>query len=251
MQWLLALLIGLFTLNCAAQTTPEVNVRDAELVGLYNKFKENRHHYESDDGENRDVLLNRFTNALLQTLTNKQYTAASFDSLAEVITIVSSQDNNLRLFSWNEFSGGTWHIYRTAFQYKAGEQLLAGLLPVDESRYAEAIHFNILDRPNDTYLVKAYGTHGSGQDYFLYRLLSIKNETISDCSQCFNNNDMFIFEKMRGFKSEPSYDSITNTISYPELKPDIKDGEDTGFTKPSGNVLQLHYVDGRFIKLND
>jgi len=244
--------------SCATQrgdatfVDPSIVDKDAELTSLYNTFKDNRHDYGSSygegDGEGREVLLNNFTDTLLQTLADPNYAKADFDVLANAITVVSSDDKQLKLFSWDEFSGGTWHIYRAAFQYATDANLISGLLPVDEFNYAEAIHFKVVDKIDEAYLIKAYGTHGSGQDYYLYRLLSINGNSLTDCDQCFNGSDLFIFEKMRGFKAEPSYNAATRTISYPELAPAFKDGEDTGFTRPTGKTLSLVYLNGRFLR---
>jgi len=234
--------------NVAQADDAKLKAKDAELAGIYNQFKENRYDYGDTKDDGRDVFLNQFIDTLLQTLSDKQYASIAFDELGEVITIASSQDNKLTLFSWDEFNGGTWHVYRAAFQYRSGANTLAGLLPVDEAQYAQAIHYKIVDNIDGAYLVKAYGTHGSGQDYYLYRLLSVKNNVVSDCSQCFDSNDMFIFEKMRALEAIPSYDPATQTLSYPQLKPVLKDGEETGFTEPTGIALTLQYSNGNFVK---
>lgn len=225
--------------------------KDVQLANIYEKFYQNRHDYSANFGESRDTILNRFKKTLLKTLENIESFNYPFDSLQKDVKIIKSDDNKLRLFSWDELNGGTWHIYKAAYQFIEEGKVYSGFLPVDNEMYLEAVHYKIVSKIEDFYLVKAYGTHGAGNDHYVYRLLSFKDKKLIDCVKCFDGNNIFIFEKMRGYDAEPSFNIKTNTISYPELQPNIKDGEETGFTEPSGKILKLEYIDGTFVKSNN
>lgn len=236
--------------GCSSQETSSNISKDLSLSNIYKKYDENRYDYGGEGEEGRDSILNRFKHTLIKTLKNKKYITCAFDSLKLDVKIIKSKDSKLKLFSWDEFNNGTWHIYNGAFQYNNDGKLYAGLLPKDKYGYLESLHYEITEKINNSYLVKAYGTHGSGEDYYLYRLLNVENNTITDCSKCFNGKDFFLFEKPRGYEVDPKYDSASKEISYPEMIPSYHDGEETGFTKPSGKILKLKYKNGVFAKSN-
>jgi len=47
---------------------------------------------------------------LEKTLANSASVAYPFEKLGEKIKILTSKDKKLRIFSWDELNGGTWHI---------------------------------------------------------------------------------------------------------------------------------------------
>jgi len=234
------------------QKTLQIN-KDIELSRAYKKFVNNRHDYASVEGEARDTILNRFKKGLIETLSNKKYALFPFDSLSKEIQVVKSKDEKLRIFSWDELNGGTWHIYNSIYQYNTKEKSYSGLLSLKSDitnggvNHTDIAHYEINEIEDNQYLVKGYGTHGSGKDFYVYRLLSFKNEKIEDCIGCFNGEDRFVYEKSRGHDLKPTYDVASKTIHYPELEPHTLDGEETGFMKPSGKILKLKYKNGKFI----
>lgn len=247
------------TLGCQSQNGDGVSLheKDLQLVNIYEKYNENRHDYGSQKGEARDTILNRFKKTLIKTLLSDKAASYPFDSLSNTIKVIGSKDKKLRIFSWDELSGGTRHIYNSVFQYNSGEKTFSGFLSLDDNsddgdvHYTDVIHFEIEDVDKGLYLVKGYGTHGGGKDFYVYRLFSFKNGEISDCSNCFDGEDRLVFIKPRGNKVSPEYNKETKEITYPEMKPGFHEGEETGFEKPTGKVLKLKYKEGTFIKLDN
>ncbi len=251
-----------FTLqfSCISQNPSDLKNKDLQLLEIYKKFHDNRHDYAGKKGEARDTILNRFKKSLISTLKDESYLEAPFDSLSTRVKIVTSKDKKLRIFSWDELNGGTWHIYNSAFQYKTKQGLYSGLLSLNEKEetigehYTDITHYEINNIDDGKYLVKGYGTHGSGKEFFVYRLLSFKNENIADCSGCFNGKDRFVYEITRGDELEPSFNKDKMEISYYELEESYVQGDKnspSGFMKPTGKVLKLKYKDGLFTVLNN
>lgn len=120
--------------------------------------------------------------------------------------------------------------------------------------FTDINHYKIYEIENDKYLVKGYGTHGGGKEFFVYRLLSFENDKIIDCSKCFDGKDRFIYEISRGDKLEPKYNNSLKVISYHELVESYIQGnkdEPSGFMEASGKILKLQYKDGKFVISNN
>ena len=243
----LTILLVLIQQNSVAQNN-EKQLQDQRITAIYEKFSESRH------SEARDTILNRFKMLLLKSLANKLYAAFPFDSLANKITIISSKDKKLRIFSWNEFSGGTWHAYNSAYQLNLENSSYSGFLTSESDSigtllFDDIIHYKIQKIEKNQYLVKGYGTHGHGFDFYTFRLFSFKNGIVTDCDKCFDGKDRLVFNKPRAFDISSVYNLETQEISYPEMKTSYFEGEDSGFTEPSGKILKLKYKNGVFIKL--
>jgi len=232
---------------------------DRELASIYKKFEENKHDYGSSYGEARDTILIRFQNKLAKTLENKAFENIKYDSLSSCIKIITSKDDNLKIFSWDEFNGGTRHIYNSMYQFKAKNNLVTGFLAIKTNSQEQANNTDIshykIDKIEDTkYLVKGYGTYGGGKEFYVYRLLSFDGDTLKDCSGCFNGEDRFFYEIGRGMDNLiPKYNTTTKEILYYELTEAFVQGETnapSGFMKSTGKILKLKYNDGVFIATN-
>lgn len=252
----------LFLLNACQTKNNKISfkTKDIELAEAYHKYYENRLDYGYEKGKARDTILNRFKNTLLKTLSNKESATFPFDSLATMIKVIASKDNKLRIFSWDELSGGSWHTYNSIYQYNDKNKSYSGILsinnevPLEAESYIDINHYKIYQIENNKYLVKGYGTHGGGKEFFVYRLLSFSNGKIVDCSKCFDGKDRFVYEISRRDTLEPKYNKELKEISYHELEESYIQGnkdEPSGFMKATGKILKLKYKKGLFIKTNN
>ncbi len=241
--------------NCISQNASDLKNKDLQLLEIYKKFYDNRHDYAGKKGEARDTILNRFKNTLIKTLKDESFLAFPFDSLSTRVKIVTSKDKKLRVFSWNELNGGTWHIYNSAFQYKTKQGLYSGLLSFNEKQEkigehgTDITHYEINNIDDGKYLIKGYGTHGSGKEFFVYRLLSFKSGNLIDCSGCFDGKDRFVYEVTRGDDLEPAFNKDKKEITYYELKESYVQGDKnapSGFMDSTGKILKLKYKNGLF-----
>ncbi|WP_299317202.1 hypothetical protein [uncultured Maribacter sp.] len=233
---------------------------DNHLTSIYKKFKDNRHDYGATYGEAKDSILIRFQNTLAKTLRKESFLNVKYDSLAEHMRIISSKDDKLKIFSWDEFNGGTWHIYNSMYQYKVNNELAVGFLTTKtEDHYitdnTEVYHYQVQLIDNDKYLAKAYGTHGSGKEFYMFRLLSFNDGILKDCDGCFNGDDKFMYEISRGHDELiPQYNPETKEISYHELVEGYINGDlnsPSGFMDSTGKILKLRYKNGVFIPLEN
>ncbi|MDH7446806.1 hypothetical protein [Aquimarina sp. 2201CG14-23] len=238
-------------LGCISQQSKNVDfsVQDQLLANVYDKYYENRLDYGDSYGEARDTILIRFRETLLKVISDKESISHSFDSLNSKIKIIVSEDQKLRIFSWDELNGGTWHIYNSIFQYKENEMYSFGDLKIvqktpNSSSYSDVAYVHI-DKLSDTeYLLKGYGTHGGGQDFYVFRKITFKNNQARDCDRCFNGENQLLFIKPRADKTSPVFKSSSNTIELPEYK----ENENTGFLEKTGNTITHSYKNGNFIK---
>ncbi len=253
------ILIG-YSTTIHSQQSIDVDSVDTHLTSIYKKFKDNRHDYGGKYGEARDSILIRFQNTLAETLTKESFWNVKYDSLSEHMKIITSKDDKLKIFSWDEFNGGTWHIYNSMYQYKVNNELAVGFLTTKtEDHYitdnTEVYHYQIYSIDNDKYLAKAYGTHGSGKEFYMFRLLSFRDGVLKDCDGCFNGDNKFMYEISRGHDELiPQYNPDTMEISYHELVENYIDGDldsPSGFMDSTGKILKLRYKNGVFIPLEN
>ncbi|WP_340199087.1 hypothetical protein [Ascidiimonas sp. W6] len=250
MKYLFLIVVLYFFSACNAQdsTIKVLNEKDLELTNIYQEYYKDRLGF----GHEKDSLLSQFTKKLETALSDKRFIGFSFDSLtkSKQVSVVSSKDAKLKLFSWDTFNMGTWHIYNSMYQFLNNDKIYTGLLTKNNKSgeiidFTDSYHFKIYDFDTNTYLVKSYGTHGGGLDFYTFRLLSFRDNKLVDCKACFDGKNYLLFEKNRTEKASPTYDSKSKTIIYPEYTED----EETGVLKPTGNTITLEYKAGMFLKI--
>jgi len=220
---------------------------DIALTSMYNEYYKDRKEF----GHQKDSLLPVFVKQLEKTISDTRFLSFSFDSLtrSKQVSVVVSKDTKLKLVSWDTFNMGTWHIYGSMYRYIEDTKIYTGLLTKKDTSgeiidFTDSFHFEIYDIDTNTYLIKSYGTHGSGRDFYTMRLLSFVKDEIKECNKCFDQKDYLLFEKNRADKVSPEYDQKNKTIQYPEYKEDAE----TGFLRKTGKTIKLYYNDGFFIK---
>ncbi len=171
--------------------------------------------------------------------------------LKSYLKVLKSKDKKLKLFSWDEYNGGTWHIYNSVYQYTGVDKMLAGSLVLDDIDssqkpflYTDIDYFKLYQPNNDHYLALGYGTHGQGHEFYTMRLLSLIDGVLQDCNDCFDGEDRLVLYKARSTKGIIEYDATSKTIKYPEQ---IED-QNLNVMKPSGDITILHYKQGVFYK---
>ena len=236
-------------LSCSSQSVIHAgqSIQDKALLETYKKFIEHRHDYGTSA---RDTILDRFKKDLIKTLADPKYAAYTFEALASKTEIIISKDNKLKIISWDELNGGTWHVYNSVFQYNHKGSSFSGFLSLDKNGekplfYTDIIHSSIQKIGNNEYLVTGYGTHGRGEDFKTFRLLGFSNNRIEDCNKCFDGQDRLVFIKPRGKDDKyPDFDSKKKIITYPLYK----ENQETGFLERTKTMVSLKYHNGNFIQ---
>lgn len=219
---------------------------DISLKESYDEFSVNKYNYDI-----RNSILRSFRSQMRTVLSDLSTRHYSFEELAKSIKVLESKDKKLKLFSWDEYNGGTWHIYNSAYQYTGFDQLITGSLVLDDIDsykkpffFTDINYFELYQPDNDHYLALGYGTHGQGHEFYTMRLLSFVNGEIQDCKACFNGEDRLVLYKSRTVKGVIEYDDQSKTLKYPEQ---IED-QNMSVMKPSGNIITLKYKKGVFVK---
>lgn len=225
--------------------SPDLNKADLELAQLYDDLR-------VADWESKVTLLPEFTNKLYNTLSTQESFSYPFDSLSTKILRRTSPDNKINIWSWDKYTGGSWHQNMTAVQFRtedgklgfrqlnSGEEaMLGGYTDV----YILEI-FEIEDGEKVYYLTFGRGTHGSGNYHRLAQVFTIKNNEFRKCEPCFEGENDLVMEAWRGDEIELEYDPATKTINHTAL---IQD-DITGRYLATDKIMKWKFVDGTFSK---
>lgn len=245
------IIIVFLIIGCQAQNKAThieaFKTTDAELHRIYQEYYKNRLEY----GHEKDSLLPIFEHKLQETLGKKEFYGMSFKALtkSKQVSVITSKDNKLRIYSWNTYNMGAWKVYNSMYQYNNNGKLYTGILSQkgengDAINFSDGYHFKIYDIDANTYLVKGSGTHGQGHEFYTMRLMHFETDALQDCNACFNGENQLVLIKPIGVKNTIEYSPETKEISYLHYLEDA----DTGFMKPTGKTITLIYSKGRFIK---
>lgn len=174
----------------------------------------------------------------------------SLDSLSKYLNVITSGDKQVKFYSWDEIGGGTWHKINCFAQFKTdNEKIVVQQINTEDE---EGIDFTdsgiyevneIFINGTKYYLTFASGTHGSGHQHKIVQLFSISSEVLVKCKSCFAGYNDLIIEYPRGDKVTLVFNEKTNEIYYSEFKLDVN----MGFYEPTGKVITLKLIKGKFI----
>ncbi|UAY50889.1 hypothetical protein [Ferruginibacter albus] len=103
-----------------AQSTDSI---EKKLSKVFSKI----HYYGIDFYDSLEKINNEFEKLLLtETATYPQTLYYQFKSLKDSgLNISTSADGNFRIYSWDTWTGGTMHLFRNVFQYKANGKVFS------------------------------------------------------------------------------------------------------------------------------
>ncbi len=173
----------------------------------------------------------------------------NFDSLSKYVTIIQSNDNKVKTFSWDELTGGSWHDMAVIVQFKTKTQKIKTQwidsdISEDVSGLTDAIQYEVNDIIIDNkvhYLCFGRGTYGSGHHHNSILIFSIENGTIQPCNSCILENHTTI-QAPRRDKINLNYDKEKQEISFNEFKYN----DDIGFFEATGKQIRLKFKNGKF-----
>jgi hypothetical protein len=197
----------------------------------------------------RDKLRNKFENIL----SDQNSFGYPFDSLANYINIIKSNDNKVRIFSWDELSGGSMHDMAVIVQFitnsnKINTQWIDSDISDEPNGMTDAIQYEIYDvniNNQAHYLCFGWGTYGSGKHHNSILILSIQNNTLKNCLNCIEKAYSIIFAP-RTSEINLKYDRIEHVISFNEFTYD-----DEMDYIPTGERVKLKLKNGKFEKYGD
>ena len=128
-----------------------------------------------------------------------------------------SSDQKLRIFSWDDLGGGSYHSYTNYIQYKDkhGKCITK---PFDEHPFdTEVGYYNIesLTKNKRTiYILFGYGTYGGGQHHRNIRFIEFVNDQAKECFEWYPNGKNLVIYSSRGQNPEITFDKEKAMISY-------------------------------------
>ena len=246
---ILLILVSYFFFSCGGNAQISREKSDLTFSKTYDKYVENEFDYDG-----RDTILKRFKKELSISLSDEKLKDYFFPIWDEKQAVSISNDSLLTILSWDWRNNGTFHIYESMYRFVKDEIIYTGFLfedNADQENSLSAVYFETFILPDNSYLVKGWGTHGGGKEFFIFRNLKLKDGKLQDCSSCFNGENKFFYEISRGQDYlEPKYDTTKNEIFYHELKEGFIDGdkdEPSGFMDSTGKILKLKFKKGMFI----
>ncbi len=227
-------------------------VTHAQSIDVINKnlaASLNRIGYWSDNAakDNYDSLGNandKFEALLLKyTKANPETLTTNFKNLLDNgLTIKTAPDNNFRIYTWDDMSGGSMRYFRNVFQYKSGGKVYSKVIkdPVSEDNNPDmGSHYsavNTVTSNGKTYYVTQSVAIGSSALYsYTIKIFSIDNNQLNDKAKLIqtksglhntltydvdwsdNSNRSSTLDREAG---NPGYDVKNNIISIPLIQAD-------------------------------
>ena len=207
-----------------------------------------------------ESLAPAFKEKLKAVLSDKRTHAFPFDRIRKHITVVTSADRKLRVFSWDEKTGGTAHQMTGIAQFttpgQSGDIRVADLEnedengPVDDVIYYE-IH-DIQAGPHVYYLTFGWGTFGGGAHFKIIRAFRITDHGLTFRDSIFKYKGKICSEIiLRASRMDPiclQYSAERQTIEFDELRiPESYKSVGLNIARPTGAKVRLKF-DGRSFK---
>lgn len=232
---------GVFFANLCYCQKEELRKVDNELTQIFHSLNES-------DLTSHDSISKLFSNKLLNFLSLQYSFDNSLDSLSKYISVIASQDNKIKFYSWDEQYKSPWHTFNCYAQFIASDgRIIVQSISSDSNEvdFTDGDIYEVCDIKIDTtkyYLTFAWGTHAGGNQFQIIQIFSIVSDKLMKCQTCLNNQSDIIIEYPRISKLKLSYDSEKKEISYKEFKP----YEDDPFYYETGEIVKLRLLNGMF-----
>jgi len=223
---------------------------DMSLTSDFRKMISKAFGHGYENYEEFDSLQKSFKGRILSDLATKTSFDCKLDSLNTEIRIIQSEDKLLRVFSWDELSGGTWHDMASFAQFKTTTGNIH-VRQLDTEREVElSTHTDVVINKihqikighKTHYLLIGWGTHGAGHHHMTAQIFSIVDEKLVKCTTCFESGEDLVVESARSYPPKITYNPATGEITHNEFV----EGENSGFLEPTGKVITLKLKNGKF-----
>jgi hypothetical protein len=163
----------------------EAKLKKAFFKIHYWRFYDNAKTVESYDSLKKandqfEKLLLNLTSENSQTINHK------FKSLTDSgLTVSTSVDGNFRIYSWDTWTGGTMHIYKNIFQYKANGRVFSKTLNNEKNNDGDPVCSyyevnQVTSNNKNYYLAFSSARLSSGLSYHNIKVFSIDSNKLND-----------------------------------------------------------------------
>lgn len=247
----------LIVLNLSRGQTPEKSLTNLE----HNLIVDFKKMLAADFDVRYDSLAPNFKKNLKTILSAPETFEYPFDSLGNYIKIIQSNDKRLRIFSWDERTGGTWHQIAGIAQFKnesgiVFSQYLATEAAEENDEIVDIFYYDIYDLKGKNsiyYLSFGWGTHGSGTHFKIIKAFKINGTEIVDDERIFKiNNELNAVIFLLSTRLDPinlKFNQSTKILEFDELQIPKSFDEDKEYDipRPTGNKIRLKF-NGRFFE---
>jgi len=182
---------------------------DEELAEAFDEFRGNWESYESTY-----MKAQAFESKLKHALVNEPKTIFyPFEKLSERISIVQTPFSNIKFYSWNNLSGGSWQKMTTFVQFlnETGDVVFKQLSSDekrDNDKYIDAVIYevhrvNIFDtrghRPQRKlhFITFGSGSQGGGTHFNVIQIFRIDRDDLLFCRTCFDGENYYLHRTHR------------------------------------------------------
>lgn len=197
-----------------------------------------------------DSFAPAFKKNLIQYLSSPVTLNSTLDTLETLITIRQSPNKNVKFYSWDELTGGTWHEINSFVQFRStGGKVQYRQLDTDKEMedggYTDSEIYEVHEINEGLvtyYLAFGWGTHGSGSQHQVVYLFKIDGDSLVKCKAFKEKETELVFEYPRSDKLNLEYDDVTKTLSFD----DFVSNENEQFARKSGKRTKLQFSKGGF-----
>ena len=163
------------------------------------------------------------------------------------IVVSNSFDSKLRIFSWDDLGGGSYHSYTNFIQVQSDSDNCL-ISQIDTSEFSVEVGYyqikQFLDNGRHFYLLVGYGTYGSGNHHWVVRVFEIKNDLFVECINCYPNANNLQIGSRRSQNIDLVIDEENNEISYKKYSYD----NEMGFYSDKSDLIRLKLINGKLTK---
>lgn len=232
----LCILLFLHTFIHVFPQTNEINILAKKVNVLQEKRLSN---YSTDS---RDTVFTKFDSAIINLFQQKEfcsyqpdtsyYCFLTSDSISNYqgitltyafinyIVYTVSQDNKIRIFSWDNLDGGSYHTYTNFVQINTDNDQCE-VVPFDTSELnAEVGYYRInqIDQGGKTfYLLFGHGTYGGGKHHKIAKIFYIENGVFTECFDCYPETRNLLIYSNRGQEIGLQFDKKQKKLTYKQF----------------------------------
>lgn len=202
--------------------------------------------------EERDSIFAAYDSTIYTLFQKPEVCGYPFERFSEYVSIVTSPDNKLRSFSWDNVGGGSFHDYTTYLEYKKPDGS-CGIVEIDTEKSDQDADFievryykieQIKEATETYYFLLGYGTYGGGKQHQAIRVFQLTDDIVAECFSCYPENKPLVMYRNRVQEIELTYSEKERRFTFREYEFD----NDVGFYTDDFRVIELAFKNGKLIR---
>lgn len=212
-----------------------IEVKRMQELRLQNIFSEKRDSIFNlfDISVQRLMISTEFCNFQLDSTTFQSNPSKSDEGMHLAYTFINnlvkcSSDHKIRVFSWDNLEGGSYHTYTNYLQYKTINGNCKTIPFETIQNNVEVGYYRIekVSKENRIiYIIFGYGTYGGGRQHKNVRFFELINDEPKECFKFYSNGIDLVVYSNRNQNPDIKLDKEKGIITYREFLYN----EETGF----------------------